>query len=103
VIGGKRKNFIGVVVYFDSMKATTIKLDGFILQELKELKQPDQNLTSLVRDLLKAQIHRQKMARAAEEYAAFLGENGGESLELTAWASAPLDQDPTGRGKRRRA
>ena len=85
------------------MKATTIKLDGFILQELKELKQPDQNLTSLVRDLLKAQIHRQKMARAAEEYSAFLSENAGESLELNAWASTPLDQDPTVRGKRRRA
>ena len=91
------------VVYFDSMKATTIKLDGFILQELKELKKPDQNLTSLVRDLLKAQIHKQKMARAAEEYAAFLSKNAGESLELNAWASAPLDHDPTGRGKRRRA
>ena len=83
------------------MKATTIKLEGTVLRELEELKQPDQNLTSLVRDLLKAQIHRRKMLRAAEDYASFLNENGGESLELDVWEAAPLDKEPSVRRKRR--
>jgi hypothetical protein len=83
------------------MKATTIKLDGAILQELKEFKEPDQNLTSLVRELLKAQMHRRKMARAAEAYMVFLSENGDESQELEVWASAPLDNDKTVRRKKK--
>ena len=89
------------MIYSRGMKATTIKLDGSILRELKDFKRPDQNLTSLVRDLLKAQIHRSKMARAAEKYTAFLSENAEESLELEAWASAPLDRDPTPRRTKR--
>jgi Arc/MetJ family transcription regulator len=89
------------VVYSSSMKATTIKLDGAILQELKAFKEPDQNLTSLVRDLLRAQIHRRKMARAAEEYVAFMSENADESQELDSWASAPLDSDISVRRKKK--
>jgi hypothetical protein len=45
------------------MKATTIKLEGSILQELEDLKGPDQNMTSFVLDLLRAQIHRRKMGK----------------------------------------
>ena len=83
------------------MKATTIKLDGSILEELMAFKRPDQNLTALVRELLRAQIHRSKMARAAEEYTAFLRENSEESIGLDAWASAPLDCEPAVRRKKR--
>ena len=89
------------MVYSSGMKATTIKLDGSILQELMAFKRPDQNLTALVRELLKAQIHRSKMARAAEEYTAFLRENTEESRELDAWASASLDREPSVRRKKR--
>ena len=89
------------MVYSSGMKATTVKLDGAILEELRAFKRPDQNLTALVRELLKAQIHRSKMARAAEEYAAFLRQNTGESMELDAWASAPLDREPAVRRKKR--
>ena len=83
------------------MKATTIKLDGAILEELERLKQPQQNLTAFVRDLLKAQIHRRKMAQAAEEYAEFLRKNADESSELDAWATAPLDKEPDRRRKKK--
>ena len=89
------------MVYSHGMKATTIKLEGSILRELEEFKRPDQTLTALVRDLLRAQIHRHRMARSAEEYAAFLSRTSEESLELDAWASAPLDRDPAVRGKKR--
>lgn len=89
------------MVYSNGMKATTIKLDGSILEELMAVKRPDQNLTALVRELLKAEIHRSKMARAAEEYMAFLLENTEESMELDAWTSAPLDREPSVRRKKR--
>jgi hypothetical protein len=89
------------MVYCRSMKATTIKLEGAILEELEELKRSDQNLTSLVRDLLRAQIHRHKMAKAAAEYVAFLNENSGERLELDVWAAAPIDKDPAPRRKKK--
>jgi hypothetical protein len=89
------------MVYYRGMKATTIKLDAAILEELRAFKRPDQNMTALVRELLKAQIHRAKMARAAEEYTAFLSENTGESLELDTWASAPLDREPSVRRKKK--
>jgi hypothetical protein len=89
------------MIYYGSMKATTIKLDGPILEELTSLKRPDQNLTALVRELLKAQIHRSKMAQAAEEYTGFLRENPEESTELDAWASTPLDHDPAVPRKKR--
>ena len=89
------------MVYSIGMKATTIKLDGSILEELMAFKRPDQNLTALVRELLKAQIHKSKMARAAEEYTAFLRENTEEFMELDVWASAPLDREPPVRRKKR--
>ena len=89
------------MVYSSGMRATTIKLDGSILEELMAFKRPDQNLTALVRELLKAQIHRSKMTRAAEEYTAFLRENKEESMEVDAWASAPLDREPSVRRKKR--
>jgi hypothetical protein len=76
------------------MKATTVKLDGPILDELLAMKASDQNLTSLVRDLLREQLQRRRMAQAAEEYAAFLRQNPEESQELDVWASAPLERDP---------
>jgi len=81
------------------MKATTIKLDGWILEELKSFKRPDQNLTALVRQLLKEQIHRAKMAQAAEEYTAFLRENPGEAAEMDAWSRVPLERNPPARRK----
>ena len=90
------------MVYSSGMKATTVKLDGAILGELKALKRPDQNLTALVRELLKAQIHRSKMAQAAEEYTSFLRENPAESAELDGWASAPLDRVVSIRPRKRR-
>jgi hypothetical protein len=82
------------------MKATTIKLDGVILEELERLKRPQQNLTSFVRDLLKAQIHRHKMVQAAEQYAEFLRKNADESTELDVWATAPLDKGPSAAERR---
>lgn len=75
------------------MEATTIKLDGPILKELKEIRSAEQSLTSLVRDLLQSEIHRRKMASAAEAYTAFLKQNPEEREEMESWAVIPFDQD----------
>jgi hypothetical protein len=84
------------------MKATTIKLDGALLWDLNALRRPDQNLTALVRELLKAQINRSSMLRAAEAYTSFLRKNPAELTELDDWNSAVLEREPSGsRGKRR--
>jgi hypothetical protein len=82
-------------VYSGGMKATTIELDGALLRDLNALRRPDQNLTALVRELLKAQIHRSKMVRAADEYTSFLRDNPAELGELDGWNSAFLDREPS--------
>jgi hypothetical protein len=77
-------------------------LDGAILGELKALMRPDQNLTALVRELLKAQIHRAKMMHAADEYTSFLRDDPAASAELNTWASAPLEREASVRPRKRR-
>jgi predicted CopG family antitoxin len=84
------------------MPATTITIDGPMLKELKGLREGDQTLSALVRELLGAEIQRRKMAQAALKYTAFLSENPEEGLDLDAWSSAPLDSDPTPPSKKRK-
>ena len=83
------------------MSATTIKLEGKILKELKEAKRADQSLSALIRELLEAELRRRKMSLAAQEYASFVRENPSESLEMEAWSSAPLHQDVDPRKKKK--
>lgn len=59
-------------------------------------------LTALVRELLESEIRRQRMERAAAEYATFLAAHPGESEDMAAWASASLDRDAAPRARRRR-
>jgi predicted CopG family antitoxin len=73
------------------MSATTIKLEGPILKELKEFKRSDQSLSALIRELLQSELRRRKMLRAARDYAAFMKDNPAESFEMDAWAAVPLD------------
>ena len=61
---------------------------------------PGTTLTALVRELLEAEIRRQR--RAATEYATFLAAHPEESEEMDAWASAPLDRATPPRVRRRR-
>ena len=63
---------------------------------------PGTTLTALVRELLEAEIWRQRMARAATEYATFLAAHPEESEEMDAWASAPIERATPPRVRRRR-
>jgi len=79
--------------YSIGMTATTIKLEGAILKELKEFKRSDQSLSALIRELLQSEIQRRKMARAAQDYMSFMNNNPAETREIDDWSSTPLDSD----------
>ena len=83
------------------MNATTVKIDGRMLADLKRIKQADQSLTALVRELLQAGIRRRKMSEAASQYADFLKTTPDELEEMDAWASALLERKPRAPGKKR--
>lgn|GEM_PF-3584754 len=90
------------VQYYLSMPATTVKLEGEILEALYQLKPAGGTLTSIVRELLESEIRRRRMARAALDYSAFLAAHPAEAQELDSWASAPLERDTAPRPRPRR-
>ena len=77
-----------------SMKATTIKVEGDLLKELEATKPASQTLTGYVRSLLERELRRQKMAAAADRYAAFLRETPEERVWLDEWVKADLVKPP---------
>ncbi len=83
------------------MSATTIKLEGPILKELKKFKRSDQSLSSLIRELLQSELRRRRMARAGQDYVSLMKSNSAESMDMDAWSSAPLDSDPKPAKKRK--
>jgi hypothetical protein len=75
------------------MSATTIKLDGDILDELQRMKPADETLTGLVRELLASELRRRRMMRAAADYSAFLDSHPDEAKAMETWAAAPLERE----------
>jgi len=59
------------VEHLESMRATTIKVDGELLRELERLKPASRSLGAYVRCVLQREVLRQKMA-AAERYTEFV-------------------------------
>lgn len=84
------------------MPATTVKLEGPILKELRRILPTHTTLTALVRELLESEMRRRRMADAANAYVSFLNQNPQEAADLDAWATAPLDVDPEPPRKRSR-
>ena len=85
-----------------SMSATTIKLDAGLLEELQALKQHNQTLTALVRELLTSEIRRRRALEASQKYVAFMSQHPEEERELDAWSTAPLERDVTARARKKR-
>ena len=73
------------------MNATTVKIDGRRLADLKRIKQADQSLTALIRELLQAGIRRHRMSEAVSQFADFLVTAPDELEEIDAWATALLE------------
>jgi hypothetical protein len=80
------------------MRATTIKVDGTLLDRLERTKPPRQSLSAYVRSLLEQALARQQMSEAADRYVEFVRDCPDEREWLADWDSADLVSAP----KRRR-
>ena len=76
------------------MKATTIKVEGELLEELERTKPPRQSLSAYVRSLLKQAVARRQMVEAADRYAEFVRDTPEERTWLAEWDSADLVAPP---------
>jgi hypothetical protein len=76
------------------MRATTIKVEGVLLEELERSKPRSQSLSAYVRSILESEVRRLKMLAAAEKYSAFLQHNADERAWLDEWDSADLARPP---------
>lgn len=83
------------------MHATTVKIEGNILDELKRMIPEDKTLTAFVREVLEREIRRRKMVHAAEEYASFLKKSPEEAEWLKNWEETDLTSLPKKRRKRK--
>ena len=76
------------------MKATTIKLEGKILDELKNIKESSRSITSLVKEILQQEINRRKLYSAGLEYAKLLKVDKEEKKHFEEWESSDLTNPP---------
>jgi hypothetical protein len=76
------------------MKATTIKIEGKLLQELEQARPAGTSVTAFVRGVLWKDLRRRKLAEAAVAYEAFVAENAGEQNWMREWAEADLAAPP---------
>lgn len=72
------------------MKATTIKVEGALLEELTRAKPRSQSLSAFVRSILEREVLRRKLTESAERYAEFLRGSPEERSWLSEWESADL-------------
>jgi hypothetical protein len=82
------------------MKATTIKVDGELLEALERRKPRDQSLSAFVKSVLRRDLLRRQLADAARRYAEFVAENPEEKSSLDQWHTVDLATKPSP-GKRR--
>lgn len=76
------------------MKATTIKIDGELLEDLETSKPAGLSLTAYVRSVLRKNIDEMKVREAAVAYRAFLESDREEKAWLDEWDRADLNSAP---------
>jgi hypothetical protein len=76
------------------MRATTLKIEDPLLDELEHLKPPHKSTTAFVKEILGKEIQRQKMIIAAEKYTEFLKRNPGERAWTDEWEALDLENPP---------
>lgn len=77
------------------MKATTVKLEGQLLQEIEHVKPSSQSVSAYVRELLRSSLRRIKLRSAAIEYQEFLQANPDEAEWMAQWDQSDLAAPPT--------
>ena len=82
------------------MKATTIKIEGHLLDELSKAKPPSKSISSYVRDILEDDLKRHKVAEAAAQYEAFVAAHPEERDWMADWDKADLSHPPKRNAKK---
>lgn len=72
------------------MVATTVKIDGEVFEEARQLVRGRQSITSFVRESVQAELKRRKFREAAVQYQEFLRQNPDEVADLEMWEAADL-------------
>lgn len=76
------------------MKATTVKIEGKLLEEIKAAKPASRSVSAHVRHVLKKDLERRKMRDAATAFKAFVEAHPEERAWLAEWDSADLASVP---------
>ncbi len=81
------------------MKATTIKIEGELLEKLEQVKPSRTSISAFVREVLWKDLRRRKIAEGAVAYEEFVASNAEEQSWLAEWDEADLTAAPK-RGRR---
>lgn len=81
------------------MKATTIKIEGELLERLEQAKPSRTSVSAFAREVLWKDLQRRKLAEAAAAYEEFVASNADEQSWLREWDEAHLAAPPK-RGRR---
>lgn len=76
------------------MPATTIKVEGELLERIDRHRPKNVTITAFVRAVLEQEMRRRETSQAADEYARFLAANDDERAWLADWDSADLAKAP---------
>ena len=76
------------------MKATTIKLDGDLLQALEKAKPAGASVTSYVKETLQKSLNARRLREAAERYRTSTEADPEEKAWLQEWDQADLVSSP---------
>jgi len=82
------------------MSATTVKLEGPLLDEIGRIKPSRLTLTAYVREALERDIRQRKLHDAALRYRALLETDETARLEAGEWENTPLER-PVKKGRRK--
>jgi hypothetical protein len=73
---------------------TTVKLEAAVVKEVSSVLEPDQTLTSYVREVVYRDVKRKKLKLASRAYREFLEQNPEEKEEMESWENADLASTP---------
>ena len=72
------------------MRATTVKLEGDLLQKIEAAKPVDRSLSAHVRWVLRKDLERRQAREASAEFKAFIDAHPDEQAWLAEWDGADL-------------
>jgi hypothetical protein len=81
------------------MRATTVKVDGKLLEELERTKPVNETFSGYVRPILEREMRRRQLADAAEQYVQLLRDAPDERAWLDEWDAADLARPPARKRK----